>query len=238
MTLHTKAFSIFKTRYYTPSAFINVRNVREIIMKKAPLPANAVKLVKDYLLALQNTLCSDLERLDGHACFLEDAWSRKEGGGGITRIINDGTVFAKAGVNFSHVTGESLPPSATANRPELANRRFTALGVSVVTHPDNPYVPTSHANVRFFIAEKEGSAPVWWFGGGFDLTPYYGFKEDCQHWHQMAKNACQPFGSDIYLALKHGVMIILYQTSTRSPWHWGAFFDDYHKEVLTTAFHS
>ena len=157
-----------------------------------------VSVVKAFLLDLQDRICDGIEQEDGQATFFEDSWTREQGGGGRTRVITDGAVFEKGGVNFSHVHGTQLPASATANRPELAGRSFQALGVSLVIHPKNPYVPTSHANVRFFIAEKEGEAPVWWFGGGYDLTPYYGNQEDCRHWHQTAKNACEPFGEDVY----------------------------------------
>ncbi|MGL6030144.1 MAG: coproporphyrinogen III oxidase, partial [Legionella sp.] len=136
-------------------------------MMNKTLPENAIGLVKTYLLQLQNNICRSLEILDGEALFVEDQWQRPAGGGGISRVMNKGAVFAKAGVNFSHVSGEQLPASASAHRPELAGRHFSALGVSLVIHPENPYVPTSHANVRFFIAEKEGEDPVWWFGGGF-----------------------------------------------------------------------
>ena len=164
--------------------------------------------VKEYLLGLQDRICTALEAADGSAVFEEDAWSREEdehqhagpalGGGGRTRVLNGGGVFEQAGVNFSHVTGASLPPSATAARPELAGRSFEALGVSLVIHPENPHVPTSHANVRFFIAEKEGEDPVWWFGGGYDLTPYYPVIEDIISWHRAARDACTPFGDDVY----------------------------------------
>src|SRR3990172_11611838 len=132
--------------------------------------------VRDYLLALQDRICAALEAEDGGERFREDAWMRPEGGGGRTRVLANGNVFEQAGVNFSHVHGATLPPSATAQRPELAGRAFEALGVSLVIHPRNPYVPTSHMNVRFFIATAASAAPVWWFGGGFDLTPYYGFE--------------------------------------------------------------
>ena len=142
--------------------------------------------VKAYLLDLQDRICAALEVEDGGARFVEDAWTRPGGGGGRTRVIENGALIEKGGVNFSHVHGDSLPPSASAHRPELAGRSFEALGVSLVIHPHNPYVPTSHANVRFFIAEKDGEEPVWWFGGGFDLTPYYGFEDDCVHWHRVA----------------------------------------------------
>lgn len=158
--------------------------------------------VKDYLLTLQDQICSAFTTLDGQAEFIEDDWQRELGGGGRTRVITDGAVWEKGGVNFSHVFGDGLPKSATAARPELAGRHFQALGVSLVMHPKNPFVPTMHANMRFFLAEKPGAKPVWWFGGGFDLTPYYGFKEDCVHWHQTAKKACDPFGDDVYPRFK------------------------------------
>lgn len=154
--------------------------------------------VKNYLEDLQNRICIDLAAVDGAQEFVEDAWERDEGGGGRSRVITNGAVFEKGGVNFSHVMGANMPASATAHRPELAGRRFEAMGVSLVIHPHNPYIPTSHANVRFFIAEKDGEAPIWWFGGGYDLTPYYGYEEDCVHWHSTAKQACEPFGSDVY----------------------------------------
>lgn len=153
--------------------------------------------VKQYLLQLQDQICAALVAEDGED-FLQDEWTRAEGGGGRSRVLEDGFVFEKAGVNFSHVHGTQLPPSASAHRPELAGRAFQAMGVSLVIHPLNPLVPTSHANVRFFIAEKPGAEPVWWFGGGYDLTPYYLNEEDCRHWHRTAKAACDPFGADVY----------------------------------------
>ena len=148
--------------------------------------------VKDYLLGLQDRICSELAAEDGGAEFIVEEWDRPEGGGGRSRVLADGAALEKAGVNFSHVMGSELPPSATAARPELAGRSYQALGVSLVIHPRNPYAPTSHANVRLFIAEKPGEEPVWWFGGGYDLTPYYGFDEDCVHWHRNAADACAP----------------------------------------------
>lgn len=157
-----------------------------------------IEAVKDYLLGLQDEICASLAEEDGQAEFTVETWDRPEGGGGRSRVLADGSVLEKAGVNFSHVFGEGLPASATAARPELAGRSFQALGVSLVIHPRNPYAPTSHANVRLFMAEKAGEEPVWWFGGGYDLTPYYGFDEDCIHWHETAKAACDPFGADVY----------------------------------------
>ncbi len=158
-----------------------------------------IEQIKSYLLGLQADICEQLEAVDTQASFIKDHWEKPNNtGGGLTRVLTDGAVFEQAGVNFSLVTGDSLPASATAVRPELAGRSFTALGVSLVIHPKNPYVPTSHANVRFFIAEKAGEEPIWWFGGGFDLTPYYGFDEDAIFWHRMAKSACDPFGEEVY----------------------------------------
>lgn len=161
------------------------------------------QLVLDYLLNLQDRLSAALEREDGGAVFQEDAWRRSPTDSGLhghgrTRVLSDGALFEQAGINFSQVQGECLPPSATAQRPELTGCGFQAVGVSLVVHPHNPYVPTSHANVRFFIAAKPDAEPIWWFGGGFDLTPYYGFEEDCRHWHRTAKVACEPFGPELY----------------------------------------
>src|SRR5690606_19785151 len=153
--------------------------------------------VKTYLLDLQDRICAALEAEDGHARFVEDAWRRPAGGGGRTRVIGDGALIEKGGVNFSHVFGDNLPPSASAHRPELAGRGFQAMGVSLVIHPDNPHVPTSHANVRLFCAEKEGAEPVWWFGGGFDLTPYYAHEEDCVHWHRVARDRSEEHTSEL-----------------------------------------
>ncbi|CAQ83485.1 MULTISPECIES: oxygen-dependent coproporphyrinogen oxidase [Photorhabdus] len=157
-----------------------------------------INQIKSFFLSLQDKICQQLEQADGTAKFTEQSWQRKEGGGGRSRIMQEGTVFEQAGANFSHISGTRLPVSATSYRPELAGRSYQAMGISVVIHPLNPYIPTSHANVRFFIAEKEGESPVWWFGGGFDLTPYYGFEEDAIHWHTTASNICQPYGEDIY----------------------------------------
>lgn len=154
--------------------------------------------VQNYLQQLQARICEELSAIDGSADFETETWDRPEGGGGITRVLADGAVFEKGGVNFSYVEGGKMPGSATQHRPELAGRSFKAMGVSLVMHPVNPYVPTSHANVRCFVAEKPGEDPVWWMGGGFDLTPYYGNKEDVVHWHSTAKAACDPFGEDVY----------------------------------------
>jgi coproporphyrinogen III oxidase len=185
--------------------------------------------VKGYLLGLQDSICSGLENEDGGAKFVEDKWSREPGlgGGGITRVLTNGQVFEKGGVNFSHVEGERLPPSATAIRPELEGRSYQAMGVSLVMHPNNPYVPTSHANVRFFIAEKAGCEPVWWFGGGYDLTPFYPYLEDCQHWHRIAKSASEPFGDEVYPKYKNWCdeyFYLKHRKETRGVG--GLFFDD------------
>lgn len=183
--------------------------------------------VKAFLMALQDQICQALAREDGAADFVEDSWQRAEGGGGRSRVLTQGAVFEQAGVNFSHVFGDKMPASATAHRPELAGRRFEAMGVSLVIHPHNPYVPTSHANVRFFIAEKEGEDPVWWFGGGFDLTPFYPFEEDVVHWHQVAFDTCAPFGADVYSKYKawcDDYFYLKHRGETRGVG--GLFFDD------------
>ncbi len=159
--------------------------------------------VRQYLLELQDRICAELEEDDGEARFQEELWDREQGGGGRSRILRDGPVLEQGGVGFSHVFGETLPPAATAQRPELAGRGWQAMGVSLVIHPRNPYAPTSHANIRFFLAEKQGEPAVWWFGGGFDLTPYYGFDEDAVHWHREARAACDPFGDQVYPRYKH-----------------------------------
>ncbi len=159
------------------------------------LPSSAP--VRAYLTDLQNRIIAALEALDG-GTFRRDAWQRPQGGSGESRVIEESHLFERGGVNFSHVTGGNLPPSATANRPELAGRSFEAMGVSLVLHPRNPYCPTAHMNVRFFIATAEGQEPVWWFGGGMDLTPYYGFAEDARHFHQTCKDALAPFGETVH----------------------------------------
>ena len=196
-------------------------------MSNMQIGSTRIELVHDYLMTLQDTICNAFEQLDGSGEFREDSWSRDEGGGGRSRVMEGGTVFEKAGINFSHVHGAELPASATATRPELAGRSFQAMGVSLVIHPHNPYVPTSHANVRFFVAEKAGSDPVWWFGGGFDLTPYYGFREDAVHWHRLAKEACTPFGDDVYPRYKQWCDDYFYLKHRNEPRGIGGlFFDD------------
>jgi coproporphyrinogen III oxidase len=185
-----------------------------------------INAVKHYLLNLQDNICNALAEEDGKD-FAEDSWEREAGGGGRSRVLEEGNIIEKGGVNFSHVFGQGLPPSATAARPELTGRTFQAMGVSLVIHPRNPYIPTSHANVRFFIAEKPGSEPVWWFGGGFDLTPYYGFEEDVKHWHQTSRKACQPFGEDIYAKYKQWCDDYFYLKHRDEPRGVGGlFFDD------------
>ena len=189
-----------------------------------------VVAVKAYLMDLQDRICAALEAADGQSRFKQDNWSRAGGGGGRSRIIENGGLLEKGGVGFSHVFGDGMPPSATAHRPELAGRHFQAMGVSLVMHPLNPHVPTSHANVRFFIAEKDGADPVWWFGGGFDLTPYYAWEEDCVHWHRVARDACAPFGDDVYPRFKawcDEYFYLKHRQEARGVG--GLFFDDLNK---------
>ena len=162
----------------------------------------AITDVKAFLEGLQEHIVAKLEEVDGKEKFRHDDWQRPGGGGGRSRVLIQGGVFEQAGVGFSHVFGDAMPPSATRSRPELAGRRFQAMGVSLVLHPHNPYVPTTHANFRFFVAEREDAEPVWWFGGGFDLTPYYPFRDDVLHWHRAARDACAGFGEDAYARFK------------------------------------
>ena len=190
----------------------------------------SVDQVKAYLLSLQDKICRALESHEPTVRFQEDNWQRAEGGGGQSRVLAGGQVFEQAGVNFSHVQGASLPASATASRPELANRAFEALGVSLVIHPNNPHVPTSHANVRFFIATKEGEDPIWWFGGGFDLTPYYPVTADCVQWHRVAKDLCDPFGESVYADYKKWCDEYFYlKHRQEARGIGGLFFDDLNK---------
>ena len=192
--------------------------------------------VRTYLLQLQDSICVALEREDGCGHFQEDPWTRPEGGGGRSRVMSAGAVFEKAGVGFSHVTGTSLPASATATRPELAGKSFQALGVSLVLHPLNPYVPTVHLNVRFFIA-GEGADAVWWFGGGFDLTPYYGFTADCVHWHRTAQAACEPFGADLHPRFKKWCDDYFFLKHRNEPRGIGGiFFDDFNEPGFDRSF--
>lgn len=193
--------------------------------------------VKHYLLSLQESICAELTSIDAKQTFVQDSWERKEGGGGQSRVLVNGGVIEKGGVNFSHVYGDAMPASATQHRPELAGRKFEAMGVSLVIHPHNPMVPTSHANVRFFIAEKEGHDPVWWFGGGYDLTPYYGFVEDCKHWHRTAQKACEPFGSGIYERYKKWCDDYFYlKHRDEQRGIGGLFFDDLNQSDFDESF--
>lgn len=206
-------------------------------MADSNITALEIERVKTYLLGLQDSICVALENVDGKETFLTDAWERDTGGSGRSRVLSNGNVIEKGGVNFSHVFGAKLPPSASATRPELAGRSFQAMGVSLVIHPNNPFVPTSHANFRFFIAEKPGEAPVWWFGGGYDLTPYYGFDEDCQHWHSTAKSACEPFGSAVYPRFKKECDEYFYLKHRQEPRGIGGlFFDDFNETGFNESF--
>jgi coproporphyrinogen III oxidase len=182
--------------------------------------------VKEYLLLLQSQIVERMEQADGKQ-FHRDAWERPEGGGGISCVMEEGNVLERGGVNFSHVFGQNLPPSASAHRPELAGRNFEAMGVSLVFHPRNPYAPTVHMNVRFFVAQKPGADPVWWFGGGMDLTPYYGFEEDAVHFHQACSNALKPFGESYYPRFKKWCDEYFYLKHRQEPRGIGGiFFDD------------
>ena len=196
-----------------------------------------ISAVKQWLLGLQDDICSTLANLDGEASFVEDAWQRGSEGEGRTRVISSGRIFEKGGVNFSHVKGDSLPAAASAKRPELAGRSFQAMGVSLVLHPHNPKIPTSHMNVRFFIAEHPEQEPVWWFGGGYDLTPYYGYTEDCIHWHLTAKQACDPYGADLYPMMKQWCDDYFYLKHRDEPRGVGGlFFDDLNDRSFTDCF--
>lgn len=198
---------------------------------------DSIEAVKAYLLDLQQRICTALEGEDGQGRFREESWQRPGGGGGRTRVLEGGALIEKGGVNFSHVFGDHLPPSASAHRPELAGCSFQALGVSLVIHPENPYVPTSHANVRLFCAQKPGQEPVWWFGGGFDLTPYYAFEEDCIAWHQHAEQACAPFGKDLYPELKAWCDRYFHLKHRNEPRGIGGlFFDDFNRFDFATCF--
>ncbi|MEJ2042330.1 MAG: oxygen-dependent coproporphyrinogen oxidase [Reinekea sp.] len=196
-----------------------------------------VEPIKNYLLSLQDQISQHLEQADGKGRFGEESWQRPGGGGGRSRVIENGALLEKGGVGFSHVMGDQLPPSATQHRPELAGARWQAMGVSLVMHPENPFVPTSHMNVRMFVAEKDGIAPVWWFGGGYDLTPYYGFDEDCIHWHQTAKNACEPFGQEVYPRFKRWCDEYFYLKHRDEPRGIGGiFYDDLNEWDFETTF--
>lgn len=199
--------------------------------------SNTIKEIEDYFKRLQHAICSKLEKVDGAKKFRHDSWTRTEGGGGVSCVLEGGGVFEKAGVNFSSVSGVTLPGSATATRPELADTSFVAMGVSLVIHPTNPYVPTTHANVRFMQANPKGKDPVWWFGGGFDLTPYYPFEEDAFYWHQVAAKACARFPGNLYERFKKECdqyFYLKHRNETRGIG--GLFFDDFNEFDLDTSF--
>ena len=182
--------------------------------------------VKVFFTELQGLIVERIEQIDGKQ-FQRDSWQRPEGGGGMSCVLEEGHVLERGGVNFSHVFGAQLPPSASASRPELAGRGFEAMGVSLVFHPRNPYAPTVHMNVRFFVAQKPGAEPVWWFGGGMDLTPYYGFAEDAVHFHTMCRNALDPFGADYHARYKKWCDEYFYLKHRQEPRGVGGiFFDD------------
>lgn len=196
-----------------------------------------IEPIKAYLLDLQDRICQALADEDGDRHFTQEAWQRPGGGGGRSRVLQGGTVIEKGGVGFSHVMGDKMPPSATEHRPELAGCRWQAMGVSLVIHPLNPFAPTSHANIRFFVAEKAGADPVWWFGGGYDLTPYYGFEDDCRHWHQTAKSICAPFGEKVYPRFKQWCDEYFYLGHRQEPRGIGGlFFDDLNEWDFETCF--
>jgi coproporphyrinogen III oxidase len=193
--------------------------------------------VRRWLEQLQDDICAALEAEDGGARFRQDDWQRPGGGGGRTRVLAEGAAIEKGGVNFSHVHGQALPAAATAARPELAGCGFEAMGVSLVIHPRNPHAPTSHANIRFFVAERPGREPVWWFGGGFDLTPCYGYVEDCIHWHRVARAACEPFGAGVYPRFKQWCdqyFHLRHRGEARGIG--GLFFDDLNEPDFATCF--
>jgi coproporphyrinogen III oxidase len=192
-------------------------------------PPNSTAVIA-YLRDLQNRICTAIEAADGQATFQRDAWQRPGGGGGESRVLKDGAIFEQAGIGFSHVMGDKLPPAATAQRPDMVGATWEATGVSLVFHPRNPYLPTTHANVRFFIASKPGMPPAWWFGGGFDLTPFYPFDQDVLHWHRIAQQACASFGDDVYPRYKKWCdeyFYLKHRNETRGVG--GLFFDDLHE---------
>jgi coproporphyrinogen III oxidase len=193
----------------------------------APVLRDDVAQVRSFLISLQSTIVSALEAVDG-GTFIRDEWQRPEGGGGISRLIEGGRVIERGGVNFSHVIGTRMPPSATAQRPELKGAPWEAMGVSLVIHPRNPYAPTTHMNVRFFVASPAEGQPVWWFGGGMDLTPYYGFAEDAVHWHTQAQASVVRFGSDLYARFKKQCDEYFFLKHRNEPRGiGGTFFDDF-----------
>lgn len=208
-----------------------------VLRSQTNMQSPDVSAIKAYLLSLQSTICDAIKQEDGQGFFQEDVWERPGGGGGRTHIFQQGAVIERGGVNFSHICGDVLPASASVRHPDVKGRQFEALGVSVVLHPFNPYAPTVHLNVRFFCATKHDATPVWWFGGGFDLTPYYGFIEDCQHWHQVAKKACEPLGEQRYFQYKKACDDYFYLPHRKEPRGIGGlFFDDLYEEGFDTCF--
>lgn len=204
------------------------------------MPHTMIEPIKAYLTHLQDDICFRFSEMDGKSSFLRDNWNKDDimlSGHGVSCVLEKGAVFEKAGVNFSHVCGKILPPSARECRMKHNEKSFQALGVSLVIHPDNPYIPTSHANVRFFLLESPDDEPVWWFGGGYDLTPYYGFKEDCEYWHKTAKKACDPFGDGVYAELKAWCDDYFYLKHRAEPRGIGGlFFDDWNRWDLSRCF--
>jgi coproporphyrinogen III oxidase len=202
----------------------------------SPTAPSAASSVKAYLQDLQHRIVAALEQVDGKP-FLADSWERPEGGGGTSRLLEEGHVLERGGVGFSHVMGKNLPPSAAANRPQLAGRAWEAMGVSLVLHPRNPYIPTVHMNVRFFTTHAEGEEPVWWFGGGMDLTPYYGFEDDARHFHRGCRDALQPYGDDLYPRFKQWCDDYFYLKHRQEPRGVGGiFFDDFNALPFAQAF--
>ncbi len=194
------------------------------------------QIVRDYFIKLQNKITEKVQEEES-VKFISDAWLRDEGGSGESRILEKGSIFEKAGINFSDVRGKNLPASSTASRPSLAGAHYQAMGLSLVFHPENPFVPTCHMNVRFFSTTDAQKEPIWWFGGGYDLTPYYGFEEDALHWHQTAKNACMPFGDDLYAQFKKQCDRYFYLPHRNEPRGIGGlFFDDYNHQSFDHAF--
>lgn len=195
-----------------------------------------LEAVLAYLESLQDSICSELSNIDGTE-FTEDQWTRAEGGGGRSRVLRNGVVFEQAGVNYSRVSGKQLPKAATTQRPELSGCSFQAAGVSLVIHPQNPYAPTTHCNVRFFMAEPKVGDPIWWFGGGFDLTPYYGFIDDAKHWHETARDACAPLGKNAYPKYKNWCDEYFYLPHRNEPRGIGGlFFDDFNEYGFSKSF--
>lgn len=197
-----------------------------------------IQAVTTFLRDLQDRICARIEQLDGGAVFGEDVWEREGGGGGRSRVLKQGAVFEQAGIGFSSVHGEALPAAATTRRPQLAGAAWQAVGVSLVFHPRNPYVPTTHMNVRFFQAQPREGGTVWWFGGGFDLTPFYPFDEDIRHWHRVARDLCEPFGGEArYQAHKRWCdeyFFLRHRGETRGVG--GLFYDDLNEDGFPACF--